>query len=193
MCERELAAALAGDLDGVFEQLVTAYQPRVFGFLLRLAANRQDAEELAQDTFVRAYQAMAGYPPERVRDLRLASWLYQIALNLFRNARRRRSPPTLSLGDAGDDRPELDVADDALYEPAVQTDTSEERRELARLIAALPPHFRAAVVLRHVEGRSYAEMARILGAPVGTVKSHTHRGTLLLRTMLVARESEVHV
>jgi len=192
MCERELTAALASDLDTAFERLVITYQPRIYGFLVRLAANRQDAEEIAQDTFLRAYRALAGYPPERVRELRLAAWLYQIALNLFRNRLRRRSP-TVSLDASAAGEAPLDVAENPRQGPAVRAEEAESQRELARLVAALPPHFRVAVVLRHVEGRTYEEMARILDAPIGTVKSHTHRGTRQLRLMLTARESEVRI
>jgi RNA polymerase sigma-70 factor (ECF subfamily) len=191
MCEQELAAALAGDLDMHFERLVIAYQHRVFGFVLRLSGSRPDAEEIAQDTFLRAYRALSGYPPERVRALRLMPWLYQIALNLFRNHVRRVVPRTVPLDASEDDGAALEIADNAREDPETRLERAEAQGELARLVAALPPHFRAAVVLRHVEGRTYDEMARILDAPVGTVKSHTHRGTALLRTMLADRESEV--
>jgi RNA polymerase sigma-70 factor (ECF subfamily) len=191
MCERELAAALASDLDVHFERLVLAYQHRVFGFILRLSGSRSDAEEIAQDTFLRAYRALASYAPERVRALRMMPWLYQIALNLFRNQVRRPAPRTVSIDAPEDDGEALGFADDPLKEPEARLERAEAQGELARMVAALPPHFRAAVVLRHVEGRTYEEMARILGAPVGTVKSHTHRGTAQLRTMLAGRESEV--
>ncbi len=193
MCERELAAALAGDLDGRFEQLMLGYQHRIFGFVLRLTGRRQDAEEIAQDTFLRAYKALATYPPARIRDLRLAPWLYQIALNLVRNAARRHAPSTVPLDAPTEEGQALEIADDAHLEPPAYAERVETQRELARLLVALPVHFRAAVVLRHVEGRTYQEMAEILDEPVGTVKSHTHRGTLLLRTMLAGRESEVSV
>jgi RNA polymerase sigma-70 factor, ECF subfamily len=193
MCERELAEALAGDLDTHFERLVLAYQHRIFGFILRLSGNRQDAEEIAQDAFLRAHRAMASYPSERIRTLRLVPWLYQIALNLFRNRVRRHLPPTASLDAPAEDGETLEVADDASHDPLARAERVETQRELARIMAALPTHFRTAVVLRHVEGRTYDEMAQILGQPVGTVKSHTHRGTALLRTMLEGRESEVSV
>src|SRR5262245_21888208 len=83
--EAELAAALAIDLDGAFAQLVLSYQRRLFGFALRLCGSPQDAEEVAQDAFVRAYRALAAYPEDRVRTLRLGAWLTQIALNVVRN------------------------------------------------------------------------------------------------------------
>jgi RNA polymerase sigma-70 factor (ECF subfamily) len=191
MCEEELTAALARDLDGHFEQLVLTYQRRIFGFALRLVGEPRDAEEIAQDTFVRAYRALVGYPAERIRALRAQAWLYQIALNIVRNQARKRVVPTQPSLDFEDGAPALEIADDARGEPAARAEAAEERRELERVLTALPVHFRAAVILRHVEGRTYREIAEILGEPAGTVKSHTHRGTLLLRRMLAGEKSEV--
>ncbi|MBF6591746.1 MAG: RNA polymerase sigma factor [Ktedonobacterales bacterium] len=184
----ELAAALATHLDRHFERFVVAYQRRIYAFALRLTGQAQDAEEVAQDTFVRAYRALAAYPTERVRTLRLQPWLYQIALNIVRNRVRPRRLVITPL-DACGDGPPLEVADDAEARPEAQAEGAERRRELATLVASLPEHFRVAVVLRHVEGRTYREMAEILGEPEGTVKSHTHRGTLLLRKWLTVQPS----
>ncbi|HEX5824243.1 MAG TPA: sigma factor, partial [Candidatus Limnocylindrales bacterium] len=82
--DAELAARLATDLDGAFEALVLAHQDRLFTIAFRTGGDRHDAEELVQDAFVRAYRAMAGYPPARVRDLRLRGWLTTILLNAGR-------------------------------------------------------------------------------------------------------------
>jgi RNA polymerase sigma-70 factor (ECF subfamily) len=191
MCEEELIAALARDLDGHFERLVLTYQPRIFAFALRLVGDRRDAEEIAQDTFVRAYRALAAYPVERIRELRAQAWLYQITLNIVRNRVRKRATPTQPLGAFEDGSPLLEIPDDPRVEPLAQAEAAEVQHELERVLAALPMHFRAAVILRHVEGRTYNEMAAILDEPVGTVKSHTHRGTLLLRRMLAGERSEV--
>jgi len=77
--EQSLAAALADDLDGHFEQLVRIFQDRLYGFTLRLTGSARDAEEATQDTFVRAYRALQRYPVERRREVRVRPWLYQIA------------------------------------------------------------------------------------------------------------------
>jgi RNA polymerase sigma-70 factor (ECF subfamily) len=192
VCEQEdLAAGLAKHLDRHYEQFVLAYQHRIYGFVLRLTGSRQDAEEIAQDTFIRAYRALAAYPAERIRAMRLLPWLYQIALNAVRNHLRRRSASPLPIDDPKGEGVALDFADDPQREPPAQVEQAELREELARTLAALPVHFRAAVILRHVEGYTYQQIAEILGEPVGTVKSHTHRGTLLLRDMLVTAGSEV--
>ena len=95
--ELALPAALATDLDGSFEALVTHFQDRLFTFALRLTGRREDAEEVAQDAFVRAYRALKTYPPERVRAMALKAWLYQVTLNVARNRLRRKRHPTVSL------------------------------------------------------------------------------------------------
>jgi RNA polymerase sigma-70 factor, ECF subfamily len=181
----ELPARLARDLDGSFAELVGAYQRLVFGLALRVVADRADAEEVAQDTFARAYWALAGYPAERVAAMRLRPWLAQIAVNLARNRLRRRPPAARPLED-GDGQP-LAVAAPSAAEPAAVAERGQDRELLAELLAALPRGWREAVVLRHVEGLPYAEVAEVLGRPVGTVKTHVHRGVRQLREHLEAR------
>jgi len=185
----ELTDRLARDLDGSFEELVRGHERLVFGLALRVVGGRADAEEVAQDTFERAYHALAGYPAERVVAMRLRPWLAQIALNLARNRLRRRPPPTRSLED-GDGRP-LAVTAPAAAEPAAVAERGQERELLAGLLAGLPRAYREAVVLRHVEGLPYAEVAEVLGRPVGTVKTHVHRGVRRLRDDLKRREERV--
>ena len=180
----ELPARLARDLDGSFEALVVAHQRLVFGLALRVVGDRADAEEVAQDTFVRAYRALAGYEAERVAAMRLRPWLAQIALNLARNRVRRRPPPHRPLED-GDGQP-LALAAPAAAEPAALAERRVEGDFWAGLLAGLPRGHREAVVLRHVEGLPYAEVAEVLGRPVGTVKTHVHRGVRQLRERLEA-------
>ena len=90
MHDQDVSAALAADLEGSFEQVVVAYQNRLYGFALRLTGSPQDAEEITQDAFVRAYRALATYPAMRIRTLALRPWLHQILLNVFRNRVRYR-------------------------------------------------------------------------------------------------------
>jgi RNA polymerase sigma factor (sigma-70 family) len=185
----ELPDRLARDLDGSFEELVRGHERLVFGLALRVVGDRADAEEVAQDTFERAYHALAGYPAERVAAMRLRPWLARIALNLARNRLRRRPAPTRPLED-GDGRP-LAVAAPAAAEPPAVAERGQEREQLAELLAGLPRPYREAVVLRHVEGLAYAEVAEVLGRPVGTVKTHVHRGVRQLRDSLERREERV--
>jgi RNA polymerase sigma-70 factor (ECF subfamily) len=185
----ELPDRLARDLDGAFEELVRGHERLVFGLALRVVGDRADAEEVAQDTFERAYHALAGYEVERVAAMRLRPWLARIALNLARNRLRRRPPPARSLED-GDGQP-LAVAAPADAEPAQVAERGQERELLVGLLAALPRPYREAVVLRHVEGLPYAEVAEVLGRPVGTVKTHVHRGVRQLRVELENRKERV--
>src|SRR5215218_11426320 len=184
----ELPDRLARDLDGSFEEFVRGHQRLVFGLALRVVGDRGDAEEVAQDTFERAYHALAGYPAERVAAMRLRPWLARIALNLARNRLRRRPPPARPLED-GDGQP-LAVAAPAAAEPAQVAERHDDRELLAELLAGLPRGQREAVVLRHVEGLAYAEVAEVLGRPVGTVKTHAHRGVRQLRVELEARKDK---
>jgi RNA polymerase sigma-70 factor (ECF subfamily) len=187
-----LTAALARSLDGAFETLVRAYQHRIYGFALRLVGNPSDAEEIAQDSFVRAYRALATYPGERIRALRVRPWLYQIALNVARNhlrdhaSARRGALITLDGGAADGTVGRIEPEDDPVGRPEAMAEAGERQRELAARLAALPARYRAAVVLRHIEGFTYAEMATLLGQPVGTVKANVHRGVQALRAALVA-------
>ena len=183
----DLTAALATDLDGSFERLVLAYQDRLYGFALRLTNSPRDAEEIAQDAFVRAYRALRRYPAERVRELALRSWLYQITLNVSRNHVRGRRLRLVPLGppDGGDDQIE-----DRAAGPESTLERVEQGAELGALVAALPERYRVAIVLRHVEGLGYAEVAALLGQPVGTVEANVHRGIRLLRQTLEERAAE---
>jgi RNA polymerase sigma-70 factor, ECF subfamily len=180
MDEPGLASGLAADLDGHFEQLVRMHQDRLYGFALRLTRSREEAEECTQDTFVRAYRALDRYSAERRRELRLRPWLYQIALNVVRNRVRRPALVTTPV-----DGP---VANGLAAFEGDQPESVLMRREgwsrLEAVLAELPDRYRTAVILRHVQGLSYAEAADVLDQPVGTTKSDVHRGLRLLREAL---------
>lgn len=158
--------------DRVFERLVHDHQDRIFALGLALTGNRHDAEDVAQDTFVRAYRALATYPPDRVRDLKQKAWLHQIAVNVVRNRVRGVRPRLVELNGSEPDHgigPEENVVRRA------------EIDELAARVACLPARYREAVVLRHVQELSYLEISEALGQPVGTVKANVHRGLKILR------------
>jgi RNA polymerase sigma-70 factor (ECF subfamily) len=174
----ECPGRLAGDLESAFPEFLAHHQDLVYGIALRMTKRPADAEDLAQEAFIRAYRALAGYPPERVRQLRARGWLAAIVSNLGRNRSRRRQPAT-----AG-----LDVVPEAAADEAPQPDRVVEQREAARLwrarLDALPQRYRRAVELRHVSGLSYPDLAEALDRPLGTVKSDVHRGLRLLREAL---------
>jgi RNA polymerase sigma-70 factor, ECF subfamily len=172
--DAELTSGLATDVAGGFEAMVRAYQHKLYAFALAMSGEPADAEEVAQDTFVRAHAALRRYPPERVRALKLNAWLHQIALNVVRNRVRRRRFRIVPI-DA-----ELPVAD-AAPGPEAQALSRAALRELANLVSGLPEQQRSAVVLRCVQGMTYAEVAARLEQPEGTVKSNVHRGLQALR------------
>ena len=190
MPDEELVLALAANPGQAFEALVLHWQQRVYAFALRLTASPQDAEEIAQDTFVRAWRALSQWPPERIRAMRMKAWLYQIALNVFRNRIARRSLTVVPL-DAPDGRPAYEPADDWRERPDVAAESAELGRQVAASLIALPAHMRVAVVLRYVEGFTYREIAELLEQPEGTVKAHVHRGTRQLRETLRSERVEV--
>jgi RNA polymerase sigma-70 factor (ECF subfamily) len=182
MDDTSLSRGLANDLDAAFEPLVRTYQDRLYGFALRLVGSRQDAEEATQDTFVRAYRALERYPAERRRELRLRPWLYQIALNVVRNRVRRPVLATVPV-----DGPLANgLAAQAAQQPESVAMRAERWNDLADALGGLPKRYKTAVVLRHVQGLSYAETAEVLDQPIGTTKSDVHRGLRLLRERIEA-------
>jgi RNA polymerase sigma-70 factor (ECF subfamily) len=186
-----LAAALADDLDTAFETLAQDWGHRLYAFALRMTGSPRDAEDLAEETLVQAWRALLSYPVERRRALRLRPWLFQIAANLARNrARSLRRHDALSLdatSDASADEPSIAnvaerlVDDDPLGAPEEALARSQRLADLAALLLTLPESQRVVVILRHVEGLSFAAIAESLGEPIGTVKSHASRGVARLR------------
>lgn len=192
MEDDRLRARLAEDVDGTFEDVVRFYQDRLFSFALRVAGNREDAEEIAQDAFVRAYRALCGYPPGRIRELALRAWLYRITLNVARNRLRGKKPRMVSLDHprtADGDAP-WEPADDEARRPDALYESERRRVDMAALVAGLPERYRAPIVLRYVEGLQLDEVARVLDQPLGTTKSHVHRGVNALREALTASRRE---
>ncbi len=189
MDDIELADRLAADLDAAFEQLVRGHADRLYGVALRLISDAADAEEVAQDAFVRAYRALATYEPDRVRSLRLRPWLAAIVVNLARNRRRRAADRQRPLS--------LDLAADGVHPRAPASEVPEaaalrrsERERWADALACLPDRYRVPLVLRHVDDLSYGEMADALGRPEGTLRAQVHRGLALLRAAWEAADRE---
>ena len=180
-----LTSDLALDLDGAFERMVRAFQDRIFSFAHRLSGNREDAEEIAQDAFVRAYRALRTYPADRIRALALQAWLYRIALNVARNRFRVKRARVVSLDGNGDDGEEArrawEAPDDPKERPDSRLEEKESRAGIAALVADLPERYRAPLILRYVEGLKLEEVAAILEQPLGTAKSNVHRAVNLLR------------
>ena len=175
--EDPLAADLARDLDGSFERLVREYQDRLFSFACRLTGSREDAEEVAQDAFVRSYRALRSYPADRIRALALKAWLYRITLNLARNRLRGKRPRFVPIE-------AWPAEDDPASRPDARLSQQRARADLATLVGGLPERYRNAIVLRYVEGLRLDEVATILRQPVGTTKSNLHRAVNALRAAI---------
>jgi RNA polymerase sigma-70 factor (ECF subfamily) len=165
----ELTSALAADLDRAFPTLVNELGPRLYWGLRRMCGDHQEAEDLTQETFIRAYRALGEFDRGRFQDLRLAPWVWTIALNLGRNHLRDRSrrPRFVEIQDQGREDPDLP-----------------DQRAWDARFAALNRNQRTAVVLRHVVGLGISEIAESTGRPEGTVKADIHRGLDHLREMM---------
>ena len=165
---------LARDRDAGFTLLVESTKDRLFSFALSLTGNRSDADDVAQDAYVRAYRALQRFPDARLRALQARPWLAKIALNVWRNRLRGRRP-TFPL----DER----LPADESSSPAAVAEQSDAAARLRSLALGLPRRYRLALLLRHAYGLPYAEAAVALGVPEGTVKSDVHRGTKMLRDL----------
>ncbi len=173
--------ALATDLEGTFAQVVVTFQDQLYRFALRYCGDRRDAEEITQDAFLRAYRALCTYDAARITQLALRPWLYQITLNVARNHARKRQPPTVPFAtdDQGESMPFPDPT--PMSQPEQFAEHHEQSAMLANLITDLPPRYRAAIILRHIEGLTYPEVAVILNTPLGTVKANIHRANRQLQ------------
>jgi len=180
--DEELLSLLATDLDSHFRQLVEVYQQRLYLFALRLVGCPDDAEDMVQETFLRAYYALKGTPTRKVRVLKLRQWLYIITLNIFRNGTRKRQQHIISL-DLPENSAALEIADQAPG-PDEEANWHEWRYELEGHVASLPEHYREAVTLYLFEEFSHTEIAELLHKPINTVKVYISRAKKLLQQLL---------
>lgn len=167
-----------------FESIVDDYQRRLYGFALRMTGNREDAEEIVQDAFVRAYRALGKMLPEQRAELRLQPWLYTITLNVTRNRLRSKKPTNVALDALADPDALLRESNEGPAQPEAIVERDADMALVEKALLQLPMHLRAAATLRFIEGRSHPEIAEILNQPIGTVKSHVHRAVRILRRIL---------
>ena len=175
----DLALRLRDDVEEAFPDVVAAYQHAVYTTALRVSGCREDAADIAAEAFLRAYAALRAYSPERLGQLQLRPWLLTIVLNLLRNAARSagRRPAQVGL------EAWVPVPDGG-EGPEDHAQRHDGQSRLGALLSELPDTQRTAIVLRHVVGLPYAEMAVVMGCPEGTAKSHVARGLDRLRTLL---------
>jgi RNA polymerase sigma-70 factor (ECF subfamily) len=169
-----------------FRELVRRYERPVFSLIYRMVRDRALAEDLAQETFIKVLNAIRSYRPE----FKFSSWIFKIANNAAIDHLRRRELDTLSL----DGSPHAQTPDE-MHSTALQLGSRQESpldevaaRELGSqielAIAKLRPEYRSCILLRHVEGHSYEEIAQMLDLPLGTVKTYIHRARNELRNYL---------
>jgi RNA polymerase sigma-70 factor (ECF subfamily) len=186
LADGEVVRLAGSGEEAAYRELIRRYERPVFTLLYRMVRDRELAEDLAQETFVKALNALASYRGE----FKFSSWLFKIASNAAIDQLRRRKFDTLSL----DGSPHAATAEqtDATVLQVGSPDATPlqqvEARELGGAIEAaigrLRPEYRACILLRHVEDRTYEEIAEILDLPIGTVKTYIHRARHELREML---------
>lgn len=176
--DRDLLRRLRAGAPGAFEEFVIAHQHRVFSVAFRMVGARAEAEDVAQETFLRAHRHLADFRG----DSRLSTWLYAIAarLSLDHLAARHRRP----LVSADEERDIAESAPDGAGGPGDEAERGELRAALLRAIDELPEDRRIVVVLRDLEGLAYEEIAAALGIELGTVRSRLHRARAELRNKL---------
>jgi len=161
-----------------WEQVVEQHSDRVYRLAYRLTGDRHDAEDLTQEVFVRVFRSLSTYTPGTFE-----GWLHRITTNLFLDQARRKQ--RIRFDALSEERAAR------LTSPAPAPDVAYADRtfddDIEQALATLPPDFRAAVVLCDVEGLTYEEIAEILDAKLGTVRSRIHRGRGMLRAALAHR------
>jgi RNA polymerase sigma-70 factor (ECF subfamily) len=186
LTDQEVVLLARGGREAAYRELVRRYERPVFALLYRMVRDRELAEDLAQETFVKALNAIDSYRPE----FKFSSWILKIANNAAIDHLRRRELDTLSL----DGSPHAETPE-AMQATALQIGARQESpldaveaKELGGSIEAaigrLRPEYRSCILLRHVEGRAYEEIAEILDLPLGTVKTYIHRARNELRLAL---------
>ena len=173
---------LAGD-ESAYEPLVTENQTKVYRLALRILKNEADAEDAAQEAFLKAYTSLADFRG----DSRFSVWLYRLTSNLcidFLRSRGRRQTLSLTAEDDGNDAAQLDIPDDR-FSPERAFERQETRASVKRGLDTLTPEYRQILLLREMGGLSYEEIGKALGLEAGTVKSRIFRARKKLCAFLL--------
>ena len=184
--DADVAALAKQGREAAFRELIRRYERPVFSLIFRMVRDRETAEDLAQETFIKVLNHIDRYRPE----FKLSSWLFKIANNVTIDYLRKRQLDTVSMDGSPHAGTATEVEATSFDVEARQESALDEieARELGsaieRAIATLRPEYRSCIMLRHVEGRSYEEIAAILDLPLGTVKTYIHRARHELRDAL---------
>ena len=172
--------------DTAFRELIRRYERPVFSLIYRMVRDRELAEDLAQDTFIKVLNHIDRYRPE----FKLSSWLFKIANNVAIDHLRRRQLETISI-DGAPNAQTAEAIGATSFDVSVDQESALDELEARELgtsiegaISQLRPEYRSCIMLRHVEGRSYEEIAATLDLPLGTVKTYIHRARHELRKAL---------
>jgi RNA polymerase sigma-70 factor (ECF subfamily) len=169
-----------------FRELIRRYERPVFSLIYRMVRDSTAAEDLAQDSFIKVLNHLDKYRPE----FKFSSWLFKIANNVAIDHLRRRTIDTISMDGSPHAMSATEVAatsfdiPDTSQSPLDELAARELGTSIERAIAGLRPEYRNCIMLRHVEGRSYEEIAATLDLPLGTVKTYIHRARHQLREAL---------
>jgi RNA polymerase sigma-70 factor, ECF subfamily len=176
--DEELIEACRTGEASAFDVLVGRWEDKIRGACWRVLGSEEEARDVAQEAFLKAYRGLAGFKQEA----RFSSWLYQIAVNLCRDRlRRRRTHAAVSLEELEASGPVLVEGRPGAQEVLIQEDLASLVR---RAIAALPPEQREVVILKEYQGLTFLEIAQALEVPVSTVKTRLYRGLGLLKLRL---------
>lgn len=177
LTDQEVVAYARRGREAAYRELIGRYQRPVFSLIYRLVRDREKAEDLSQETFIKVMNALERYDPA----YKFSSWIFKIAHNTSLDHLRRKSPVTLSLDGsptamtaADIEATTLDAASPA-ENPEEYTASRELGGQIEAAVAKLRPEYRTAILLCHVEGRPYEEIAHIMEVPLGTVKTYIHR------------------
>jgi len=176
--DEELVEACQAGEASAFDVLVGRWEDRIRGAAYRFLGSEEEARDVAQEAFLKAYRALGGFK----REARFSSWLYQIATNLCRDRlRRRRARATVSLEELEETGPVIMETRPGAYERLLQLDLS---RTVRRAVHALPEEQREVMILKEYQGLTFLEIAQALDLPVSTVKTRLYRGLGQLRLRL---------
>jgi RNA polymerase sigma-70 factor (ECF subfamily) len=180
--EELVARSIRGDADS-FNQLILRWERPIYALAYRTIGREEDARDLVQETFLRAFRALPGFRGQA----KFSSWLYRIALNLCRDwIRRERRTPVVQAPEGVD---VLDMA--ATVEPSESIDDVVAKRDTVRvveaLMARLPEEQRTAIILKEYHGLTFQEIADLVGCPLSTVKTRLYQGLTVLRRELASR------
>ena len=189
--DADLAAHARDGREAAFRELVRRYERPVFSLIFRMVRDRELAEDLAQETFIKVLNHIDRYRPE----FKFSSWLFKIANNLTIDHLRKRQVRTVSI-DGSPHAATAAEAEASTFDVEARGESALDEmqsRELGgaieQAIAKLRPEYRACILLRHVEDRSYEEIAATLDLPLGTVKTYIHRARHELRELLAPLRS----